>query len=252
MLCELCEPQPSTSVSVVIPQITRFTSDTRLCVACAAVSPSRQGIPDITLGQDGFSPDFSLPWAPPTTPGTSVLGTPLQQAVFEASGLTDFSNLHHPAPGSNTLMRATLDPVTKAPTLVEPATDTRDHVGPPLGFQSYSTNLEDEYMPPGLRSSSRKLDGTVGKPSEAAGHGPLNEPTGSDLSPAVAAPHRRGGNVPQRDANLASMEVWSGAAIYPYASQGIMCQGSDLTIVTSSGGLPDCLHLLGRVDGPQV
>ncbi len=42
---------------------------------------------------------------------------------------------------------------------------------------------------------------------------------------------------------LAPIRVWSDATIYPYASQGIMCQGSNLTIVTLSGGNPECLDL---------
>ncbi len=33
--------------------------------------------------------------------------------------------------------------------------------------------------------------------------------------------------------------------VYPYASQGIKCQESNMTIVTSSGGTPACLDLLG-------
>jgi hypothetical protein len=42
--------------------------------------------------------------------------------------------------------------------------------------------------------------------------------------------------------------------MYPYASQGIMCQGSDFGIATVTGGVPVCMDVYGRMehDGAPV
>ncbi len=68
-------------------------------------------------------------------------------------------------------------------------------------------------------------------------------PSPPSPSPPPSSPRPPSPPPPPVPPSLAPMRIWSKAVIYPFASQRIMCQGSDLSIVTISGGNPECLDL---------
>jgi hypothetical protein len=100
-------------------------------------------------------------------------------------------------------------------------------------------------MVPEGSSSNDHPDGYKGNFSEAA----------LDLNPVNAAPGLRAASAWDRSAKVAPVRLFSKAAIYPYASQGLSCQGADSRVLSSTtGGTTYCLDIRGlsRNDGVEV
>jgi hypothetical protein len=162
-------------------------------------------------------------------------------------GLT---SLQHPIPSFPTRATPTSGPITKA---LPPDGETPDRIkgtldgmGPPLDIQSHAN-------PPGqvpmvLESSylHEQLAGSIGNLSKAGRH----------LDMLTAAPDYRAGTGSRRNATVAPVRLFSKAAIYPYASQGLSCQGADATVLATAtyGGPTYCLDIRGSstADGAEV
>ncbi len=76
------------------------------------------------------------------------------------------------------------------------------------------------------------------------------------LHPLTAGPEDRAGSASKSSAKLAPVRLFSKAGIYPYASQGLSCQGADSTVLSTAayGGPTYCLDIRGvsRADGAEV
>jgi hypothetical protein len=192
-------------------------------------------------------------WASGSFLATTPL-TPVQNGVPWASNIANPANLDYPEPGSTTLTGAALTPDSKAPPLGKPASHAGDTVDPFVPLDQRPETLEEMLMGPDAKALGTPLVGSWGQLSESGKHTLLTKESGSDGSAALTAPYYREGDVPKGHANLAFIRVWSNAVIYTSASQGIMCQGSTLTIVTSSGETPTCLDLFSydTRNGAQV
>jgi hypothetical protein len=199
---------------------------------------------------DVYPTPFSIPWASAPATATPNPLPPLQTAELQATGLTGHANLNHPVANSESLIGTAIGFVTEAPTLVESVGGSPDHVGPPLR----SEGREEKQMPPELSSSSGLVNGSWDQLSGTVEQNALFKSASSDLSPVAAAAYYRESVILEGAANRATIKVWSKAVIYTYASRGIMCQAGNLTIVTSSGGTPNCLDLFSydTRDGAQV
>jgi hypothetical protein len=81
-------------------------------------------------------------------------------------------------------------------------------------------------------------------------------PGGLPHEPQMAASDHRAGNGGKRSATLAPVRLFSKAAIYPYASQGLSCQGADSTVLATAayGGPTYCLDIRGvsKSDAAEV
>jgi hypothetical protein len=202
----------------------------------------------------------------------------------------DLSRIQHPVPGSPTPLGA---PFTYAPPLVGelsyPASDALDRVGPSRDTISHAAT--PVAMLPNGSYSQDQLAGSIGDSSKGNVHhnlvGPLLDPishaatpgkasklpngsyshdelAGSignsskgnlDYNPQVAATDHRAGSGARRSAPLAPVRLFSKAVIYPYASQGLRCQGADLNVLSSTaGGTTYCLDIRGppTADGSYV
>jgi hypothetical protein len=219
-----------------------------VCVIHAGVSPGCQTAQASASAQDGLTPAESGPAA------DAIPLNPLQKGVSQASSIVVPATLDYPAPGFKTLTGALLGLDTRAPPLGKPVSGAGDNVDPVVSLEQHPETLEDMLMGPGAKALDSALVGAWKQLSENGKHTLLTKEAGSNDSAALTAPYHREDDVPQGNANLASIRVWSKAVIYTSASQGIMCQGSTLTIVTSSGETPSCLDLfsIDKRDGAQV
>jgi hypothetical protein len=152
-------------------------------------------------------------------------------------------------PGFPTPVGPNVDPSTQAPPLAgdtfDAITGTLGHVGASLGINSRAGKPPKTPMGPELSYSVDQLGGPVGNLSNVGLH----------LNPLTAAPEHRAGSGLKRSTAVAPVRLFSKAAIYPYASQGLSCQGADSTVLSSTaGGTTYCLDIRGlsTADGAEV
>jgi hypothetical protein len=181
--------------------------------------------------------------------------THLQQAVAEtlspepqASNQTYLPSKHYSTTGSPTPVGPTIDLTRKAPPLdggtLGSLSGAVDHVGP-----SFSKNLDAGTPRKTSMVTERsyfvdQLAGSVGNSSKA----------GLDLNQWTAAADHRAGSGLKRSVTVAPVRLFSKAAIHPYASEGLSCQGPDSAVLSSAGGTPYCLGIRGLTsdDGAPV
>ncbi len=194
-----------------------------------------------------ISPADLEPW--PAAPATATFGPlpDLQHATVStpspqplALNHTDLPRIQTPVQGSPTPIGAISGPGTTAPPLPGgtsyPVNGTLDHMAPSLDNVTHSHTPERTPMVPEGSSSNDHLDGYKGNFSKSA----------SELDPVNAAPGLRAASAWDRSAKVAPVRLFSKAAIYPYASQGLSCQGADSRVLSSTTGGPTyCLDIRG-------
>jgi hypothetical protein len=208
-----------------------------------------------------MAPPGSLPWPP--APASAAI-TPLTHRrhatsatlspVVQASNHIDLSSLHDPLPDSTPPVVLDNSLATQAPPLVAEAPNSRvdslDNMSPSLGLASHAeTPGEFPVVPEG----SFLDNGSAGNLSQAVEGNPAIKPAGSGLY-LTGAPERSTGRTTGRNAKVAPVRLFSKAAIYPYGSQGLSCQGADSTVLSSTGGPTYCLDVNGfsTSDGAPV
>jgi hypothetical protein len=213
----------------------------------------------------------------------------------QAFNHTDPRSIQDPTPDPPTPVGSGGGLITKVPTdeAYDPALDTLDLIGPPLDMTSNAaTPGEGPMVPDGSyvdnelagstgNSSSYwegHLAGSVGNSSSFLGDhvggsignsssyldgelgGSIGNssvgPGGLPLEPQTAASDHWAGTGARRSATLAPVRLFSKAAIYPYASQGLSCQGADSTVLSTAayGGTTYCLDIRGgsKTDAADV
>jgi hypothetical protein len=219
----------------------------------AAANQSTDSAPGNTSEEAGMPPPDSLPRPP--APASAAI-TPLlhiqeedpgtRSPVVQASNYTDLASVQYPLPGSTIPIGGDTGPVTQAPPLVREAPDslsgTLDRMSPFRDLSSHAEPSGEVPLVPERSASDDELVGSTGNFSQAAEGNPVMQPAGPGLNLTGEPDHRAGSNA-GRNAKLAPVRLFSKAAIYPYASGGLSCQGADSTVLPSTGGGTYCLDV---------
>jgi hypothetical protein len=172
----------------------------------------------------------------PYAPAPAAFGAFPQYQHANAANLTpelnafnhvNLSRIQHPMPGPPTPSGPT---ITYAPPLVDdkydPTSDTLDRVGPSLDNISHAATPGKTPMVPKGSYSHDQLGVSKGNWSKDGFH----------HQPRTTASDHMAGSRSERPAKFALTRLFSKAAIYPYASQGLSCQGTDLSVLSSTAG----------------
>jgi hypothetical protein len=176
----------------------------------------------------------SLPHLEQAVPGS--FSTEIQQTLPQPNP----SNVQSYAPDTPILKGVVIGPITGARPYLDPMTGTLEHVNTAKEPTPHPETLQEMHMV----HSKPMTDQLPAVPEHLPKNADDNrsEPDGSN-NPLLAGLQNSTGDTSQEHRNDAPVRAWTRAVIYPYASQGIMCRGANLAIVTSSGGTPNCLDL---------
>jgi hypothetical protein len=242
-----------------------IVSDRCIVPLPAAANQSTDSAPGNTSEEAGLPPPDSLP-SPPAPASAAI--TPLlhiqgedpgtRSPVVQASNYTDLASVQYPLPGSTIPIGGDTGPITQAPPLVRDAPDsltgTLDRMSPSHDLASHAepSGAVVPLVPEGSASDD-EIVGSTGDFFLAAEGNPVVKPAVL-LVNGTGAPDHRTGSRAGRNAKVAPVRLFSKAAIYPYASQGLSCQGANSTVLSSTGGATFCLDVHGAStsDGASV
>ncbi len=221
----------------------------------AAIPTNISDAPLTTASQGHIPAADSLPGPSPDATSSGLLPYAEPGPTLQAMPHADLLEVQDSVRGARTPLGGPTGPIIKAVSVaaetLSPARGPEYYVGlsPSLDFHDKSQDSVLLIQEAGLASD--EIAGSLGPPSNDGVITPLTKPAFPQANPLAGGQKYRAGT---RTATVAPIRLWSKAAIHPYASQGIKCQGSGLSIVTSTGGTPSCMDIDGRrgEDGVQV
>jgi hypothetical protein len=233
----------------------------------AAETQSSEAAHGSTAMEPGNSPSGLRSWPSAPAPATSVSLPQHQPASVanlspqpQAFNHTDPRSIQDTMPDSGGL-------ITQAPSPADetyyPLLGTLDLVGLSLDMMSNALTPGHTPMVPEGSYLDNRLAGSMGNSSlylddQLAGSigNSSMDPGGLPHEPQTAASDHRAGSGATRSAALAPVRLFSKAAIYPYASQGLSCQGADSTVLSTAAyeGPTYCLGIRGvsKADAAEV